>query len=198
MPIKQRDVDTGGPSDQTQVLFKAVSVFDRSQVQPLPDRQPARLEPPCEPLTGNSHAQLLDPLVAVAATFGFTVSFETIDAEAGGWCDARAKHVVVDATAPANARVRTLVHELAHALGLGYRDLGRERAEVLVDTVTFIVCSSVGLDVGGESIPYVAGWGERGDLDAIREYAQLIDATAHRIEDALADAAPQDELARAA
>lgn len=56
---------------------------------------------------------------------------------------------------------------------------------MLVDCVTYIVCSSVGLDVGGESIPYVAGWGEDGAIDVIREYAQTIDAIARRIEDAL-------------
>ncbi len=43
-------------------------------------------------------------------------------------------------------------------------------------TVTYIVCGSVGLDVAGESIPYVAGWGEDGSLDAIRRYAETIDA----------------------
>jgi hypothetical protein len=55
-----------------------------------------------------------------------------------------------------NLRVRVLVHELTHALGVGYEQFGRERAEVIVDTVALIVCGSVGLDVGGESIPYVA------------------------------------------
>ena len=79
----------------------------------------------------------------------------------------------------------TLVHELAHALGLGYARYGRDKAEVLVDCVTYVVCSSVGLDVGGESIPYIAGWGEDGALDAIREYAETIDAVARRIEAAL-------------
>jgi hypothetical protein len=58
-----------------------------------------------------------------------------------------------------------------------------------VDCVTYVVCSSAGLDVGGESIPYVAGWGEDGALDAIREYAETIDAIARRIEDALGDRA---------
>jgi hypothetical protein len=88
-----------------------------------------------------------------------------------------------------------LVHELAHALGVGYEQFGRERAEVIVDTVTFIVCGSVGLDVGGESIPYVAGWGEDGALEAITEFAATIDTLARRLEDALA--APAAE-ARAA
>jgi hypothetical protein len=39
--------------------------------------------------------------------------------------------------------------------------------------------------VGGESIPYVAGWGQDGALDAIREYAETIDAIARRIEQAI-------------
>jgi hypothetical protein len=58
---------------------------------------------------------------------------------------------------------------------------------VLVDCVTYVVCSSAGLDVGGESIPYVAGWGEDGALDAIRQYAETVEAVARRIEDALGD-----------
>ena len=58
---------------------------------------------------------------------------------------------------------------------------------MLVDCVTYVVCSSAGLDVGGESIPYIAGWGEDGALDAIREYAETIDTIARRIEDALAE-----------
>jgi hypothetical protein len=58
---------------------------------------------------------------------------------------------------------------------------------VLVDCVTYVVCSSVGLDVGGESIPYIAGWGEDGALDALREYAHTIDDIARRIENALSD-----------
>lgn len=58
---------------------------------------------------------------------------------------------------------------------------GRERAEVIVDTVTFVVCGSVGLDVGGESISYVAGWGEDGALDAVMRFAETIDALACRL-----------------
>ena len=51
--------------------------------------------------------------------------------------------------------------------------------------MTYICCAPVHLDVSGESIPYIAGWGEKGALDAIRDYAQTIDTLARRIEDAL-------------
>jgi hypothetical protein len=52
---------------------------------------------------------------------------------------------------------------------------------VIVDTTTRLVLSAVGLDVSGETIPYVAGWGESGALEAVSEFAQLIDSLARRI-----------------
>src|ERR1035441_9107880 len=69
--------------------------------------------------------------------------------------------------------------------GAGCGAYGRRGAEVLVDTVTHIVCGSVGLDISASSVPYVAGWGETGELDAIRGYAETIDKIARRIEDSL-------------
>jgi hypothetical protein len=199
MTLKQREEDS--PAAQTdaprgeerrRVLFRTVAVFERRQVSPIEGVAQAPLEPPREPLTGDSHRHLLERLQAFAPTIGFTAAFEAAPGSAGGWCDARAKRIVVDAGMPANAQVRVLVHELAHALGVGYAQFGRERAEVIVDTVSFIVCGSVGLDVGGESIPYVAGWGEHGALDAVTAFAETIDRLARRLEDALADAPPDD------
>jgi hypothetical protein len=55
---------------------------------------------------------------------------------------------------------------------------------VIVDT-TLIVLGAVGLDTAGETIPYVAGWGESGALEAVTEFANLIDTLARRIEAAL-------------
>src|SRR4051794_6611733 len=84
MPVRERDPQTGEKTDETRVLFKAVSVFDRTQVDVLPSGQRTPLEPPCEPLTGDSHAHLLEPLVAFAATLGYSVSFEPVAGPAGG------------------------------------------------------------------------------------------------------------------
>ena len=42
------------------------------------------------------------------------------------------------------ARLRTLIHETMHALGVGYAEYGRERAEVQVDDTVYTV------DVGEE------------------------------------------------
>jgi hypothetical protein len=185
MPVKQRDRDSGEQTDEIRVLFKAVSVFDRLQVAPLPSGDPAPLEPPSQPLTGDSHRHLLEPLQSFAQSLGFSVTFEPIAGSAGGWCDPTAKRIVVDADAPANAQLRTLIHECAHALGIDYQRYSRAQAEVMVDTVTLLAASSVGLAVDGETIPYVSGWGEDGALEAVTEFAATIDQVARRIEDVL-------------
>lgn len=146
------------------------------------------LEPPIEPITGDSHAHLLTPLENFAAQLGYSVRSLPLDGAAEGWCDGAREEIVVNEHLPANAQVRVLVHEIAHALGIGYPDRGRARAEVMVDCVTYVVCGRLGLDTGGESIPYVAGWGEDGALEAIQADAQTIDEVARRIETALLDA----------
>jgi hypothetical protein len=187
MPIKRaNDHDTDEDPSRPRVLFKGVSVFDRSQVAPLDDVDPAPLDPPCEPLTGDSHAHLLAPMQAFTESLGFTVSFEQIPGATGGWCDQQAWRIVVDAEQPPNARLRVLIHETIHALGVGYAEYGREQAEVIVDTATYLVAASVGLDVSGESVPYVAGWGETGALDALTAFASTIDQLARQVETVLA------------
>ena len=85
-----------------------------------------------------------------------------------------------------NGQVRTLVHELVHALGVNYQTHTRPQAEVIVDTATLIILSGAGLDTSGETIPYVAGWGESGALEAVTEHAELIDRLARTVENAIA------------
>jgi len=166
-------------------VFRAVSVFDVSQTDPLPGKEPVPLESPLQPIHGDSHAQLLTPLEQLAAELGYSVDRRPLGGPADGWCDSRKHEIVVNDELSANAQVRVLVHEIAHALGVGYGEYGRRRAEVLVDTVTYVVCGAVGLDTSVSSVPYVAGWGESGELDAIRGYAETIDKIARRIEDHL-------------
>jgi hypothetical protein len=189
--VKERDA-SGEETGEQRVFFRTAFVFDLSQTEPLPGVAPVALEPPSQPLTGDSHGYLLKQLEEFARSLGYSVSYEEIPGSAGGWCDAKAKRIVVDAGVPANANLRTLVHECAHALGVDYERYSRAQAEVIVDTVTFVVCAGAGLAVDGESIPYVAGWGEDGALAAVTEFAETIDRIARRIEEALQ---PPDESA---
>jgi len=90
------------------------------------------------------------------------------------------------------------LHEVIHALGIDYQHYPRAQAEVIVDTTTLVVLGGLGLDISGETVPYVAGWGEDGALDAVTEFAQLIDSLARRVEAALSTAGDTQDTVAAA
>ena len=120
---------------------------------------------------------------------------EPIAGSAGGWCDTKAKQIVVDTRGPANARLRTLVHETIHALGVDCQSYPRAHAEVIVDTHH---PGRAGRPRPGRlrrNHPVVAGWGEDGGLDAVTEFAQLIDDLARRVETALSTAGDNQQTA---
>jgi hypothetical protein len=96
MPIRRGD-EEGADTDQARVVFRSAFVFADSQTEPLPGVQPVPIEPPCEPLTGDSHAHLIERLQTFAAEIDFRVAFEAISGSAGGWCDPKARRIVVDA-----------------------------------------------------------------------------------------------------
>jgi len=182
MVVKRRDVDKSEETDETITLFRAVSVFDISQTdgEPLPER-------PCEPITGDSHAPYIDKLERFARSIGYRVEYRPLE-HGGGFCSEREKLICASTnTTGANSRVHILIHELAHAVGVPtYKEHGRGDAEVIVETAAVIVCGSIGLDTSGESIPYVAGWGEKNDVEAIRRYAETVDTIARTLENAVA------------
>jgi hypothetical protein len=113
---------------------------DASQTEPLPGVEPVPLEPPREPITGDSHAHLLNPLGQLAAELGYSVREIPLDGGTDGWCDSTNREIVVNALLSTNARVRVLVHECAHALGVHYSEYGRHQSEVLVLVDTVIFC----------------------------------------------------------
>jgi hypothetical protein len=140
--MKEHDKPSSEESDERRVFFKTAFVFDVSQTDIVPGTEPAALEPPHRPLTGDSHAHLLTPLCRFAESHGYSVSLEVIEGSAAGWCDPKRKRIVVDAGVPANAQLRTLIHECAHALGIGYEQYSRAQAEVMVDTAIFSSCQA--------------------------------------------------------
>lgn len=179
------EIAAGHPADKKILYcFKSVPVFDVSQTDgdELPDA------PSVEPITGDSHERFIKPLVKLAAEAGYTVEEKPVSElhGAGGYCDSKRKLVVINEADAPNAKVRVLVHEIAHALGIDYLTHTREQAEVLVETVTYIVCGGIGLDTGSESIPYVAGWGQADQIEAVTKFANDLDTVARRIENALA------------
>jgi hypothetical protein len=58
------------------------------------------------------------------------------------------------------------------------------------------VSAGVGLDVSGEAVPYVAGWGEDDTTAAVARFAEIIDQIAKRIEAAIASQQDERDLER--
>jgi hypothetical protein len=161
--------------------FKLVPVFDVSQTAGADLPEP----PETVALEGDSHAHLEAPLLALATELGFGVSDALLEDGVGGYCDAQAKRIVVATGHSPNARVRVLVHEIAHALGVSHKDYGREAAETIVEAATFVVLAGQGFDVQAASVPYVAGWSGQDGIEKLKRFAEVIDEVARKIEKAL-------------
>jgi antirestriction protein ArdC len=180
----------GDPRERPRTFFRLVAVFDRSQVEPLPDFPggPLELDPPLSPIEGEDLAHLHEPLIEFAASLGVAVGFEPIPGAARGFYDHDGDRIVIgaDREVSANSELKTLIHELAHVLIRRDRrdedpELRRDEEEVVVECVAYTVCSSVGLDTAAYSVPYMTSWSEGGEIE---RYAALIDRLAGRLEDA--------------
>lgn len=193
--VRKVDDPENGKRVRRVVGFRGVAVFDRSQVDAGPDATP--IEPPAaEPLCGDSHAALLPRLEAFAASIGVRVSYaEPMRSEGARGYYRHSERLVAIAPDEPNAMVRTLLHELAHALVAARRPEG-ERAvdglvldyaeeECVVECTGHIAASAIRLDTSGEAVSYVAGWGEGGKLAVVAEAARLIDSLASELEQAM-------------
>lgn len=179
------------PEQRPRTRFRLVAVFDRSQVDPLPEFPggPLALDPPVESIHGDSLAALFEPLTDLAASLGYEVLVEAIPGAAWGYCSPPRRRIGVEPVYgefSANAQVATLIHEIAHALVRHERreedpKLAYGEEEVVVECVACTVCSTVGLDTAGHSVPYMTSWSEGGEIE---RYAALIDRLAGRLEDA--------------
>jgi len=127
--------------------------------QPLPEPVMPEL------LAGQAPPGLANFVTAALAERGYRVehvaSAREIDG-ANGVTTPSQKLVQVRADMDEVARVKTLVHELAHVLLHGPLstggDLSRSQKEVEAESVAFVVCRAHGVSSDGYSFPYIANW----------------------------------------
>lgn len=181
------------PQTKPRTFFRLTAVFDFSQVEELPPpAQPAPLEPPAAAeIDGDELASWLAPLSALAAQIGSSVAYQAIASGADGYYHLKTKAIVIEASHPANRQVKTLIHELAHALVRADRHpddppLDAAAEELVAETTAYSVCASSGIDPGAFSITYLASFSEQTPSTPIERTAALIDRLSRRIEDAVA------------
>jgi hypothetical protein len=188
----------GDAADKPRTWFRLGPVFDRSQVDPLPPpAEPVALDPPIVGVDGDDLAWAWPELVDLAGELGSSVTVKALPDGCGGVYELATRAIAINEEASINQRVKTLVHELGHALvraepGDDDAPMSYDEEELVVESVAFTVCGSLGLDTSGYSIPYLASWSEGADLETIERAATIIDRIARRIEDAL-DREPRDE-----
>lgn len=181
----------GSPADRKpRTRFRLGPVFDRSQVAPLPaPAEPVPLDPPVTTVSGDDLDWALAPLAQLAAEVGASVVVEPLPDAQGGFFDPFTKTIGLNAKRSVNHQVKTLVHELGHCLLHATDDEPQDERrftyseeELVVESIAFTVCGSLGLDTSAFSIPYLASWSEQGSLQTIHAAARTIDEIARRIE----------------
>ena len=158
--------------------FRIVHVFEISQTQGRPIEDLEALRPKL--LDGDAPKGIWDSLVQQASDVGFRVIRYQRGNE-NGYCDFAKKEIAVRPDVSSAQAIKTLAHELGHALLHG-DEVGRSRKveEVEVESVAFIVCDAIGLDAGDYSFTYVARWSD-GDLELLKTTAGKVSSCAKRI-----------------
>jgi antirestriction protein ArdC len=154
--------------------FRVVYVFDISQTdgEELP---PA----PVSRLTGDDPDEFYSALREVAASIGFTVEEDYLDGQNGD-CNHELHRIRVEVRNEPRQQVKTLAHELAHAILHEERDgLNREQAELEAESVAYVVCADLGIDTSGYSCGYLASW--CAEPDVIRRAGHRIQAASEQI-----------------
>ncbi len=159
--------------------FRVVHVFDITATEgdPLPEVAPVLL-------TGQAPAGLWDDLAGQVAGYGYAL--ERGDCVgANGYTDPTRRVVRVRDDVDEAQAVKTLAHELGHLQCGHVADLPtyltcRGRCEVEAESIAYVVAAANGLDAGGYTFAYVAGWAG-GDLTHVRQAAETVTKAARTI-----------------
>lgn len=160
--------------------FRYVPVFDISQTEGEPIPQP------CSRLQWEVPGECFTRLVDVAVALGYSVEEADLSPGTNGDCTFSRRLIRVERRNASAQRVKTLAHEIAHALLHEAVD-DRRLAELEAESVAYVVCRHLGLDAGCYSFGYVATWAGGTDraIDGIRASATQIQRTASLVIDAL-------------
>jgi hypothetical protein len=86
-----------------------------------------------------------------------------------GWTDYLRRIVWVNASCDKAERIRILRHDLAHIrCDHQNREITRAQGECAADSVAFVVCQSLGLDISS-AVDYVATWAGHDDAEVLEE-----------------------------
>ncbi|MFT3714034.1 MAG: ArdC-like ssDNA-binding domain-containing protein [Archangium sp.] len=168
MILRPRFVKEEGSDEQRLAGFSYLTVFDLEQTDGEPLPEPLRPRQVSTPEAfGWTFDAMRELVKSIRGVNGITLrARQPIDnPNAAGWFDLRTHHIVVIAgESPEAHQLKTLLHEVAHAVLHGDGEHhATPTAEVEAESTAFVVAHALGLDTSGFSLPYVATWALAGD-----------------------------------
>src|SRR5665213_1486029 len=147
----KRTRNADGEERRPIVGFRPVPVFDVAQTDgdPLPEV--------CRALQGDDPTSCFDLLAARARNMGYSVVPAELPGGTNGDCAFALRRIRVECRNDPAQQVKTLAHELAHALLHEGTD-DRPLAELEAESTAYVVCRSLGLDTADYTFGYVACW----------------------------------------
>jgi antirestriction protein ArdC len=195
-PMVYKASDDEKSEDNERVIrgFKLVPVFD------IASTDGEELPTVCQRLTGADPAGLFSRLAEVAHSIGLTVEDAELPGAVNGDCAHTLHRIRVEVSNSLAQRVKTLAHEIGHAL-LHEKCDNRALAELEAESTASIVMSTLGVDSSEYSFGYCASWARGGKeaVAAIKNAGTRIQKAADQILTAIeavtADTADAEEAA---
>ena len=170
------------------VGFSYLNVFDLEQTEGAPIPEPIR---PRNIDAPEGFGWTVDTLRSVVVTLpgvaGITLRqrVSSDHSTAAGWFDLTTHQIVVIVDeSPLAQQLKTVLHEVAHAVLHGDGEHhATPTAEVEAESTAFVVAHALGLDTSVYSLPYVATWALAG---GIKEPTRVVAAVGERVRKAAA------------
>lgn len=169
--------------EEERIGFKSASVFDISSTYQIPDMEPVQIG--VSDLQGHIE-NYKDFLHAFQSVSPVPVDFRLFDGDARGYYSDTEKIIVIQDGMTERQSVKTLIHEIAHAMLHTKEQLqeckkDRKQKELEAESVAYIVCEHYGFDSEDYSFPYIVGWVGTGFQDILKESMTVIQKTADQI-----------------
>ncbi len=110
---------------------------------------------PVRHIPGDSHQRYFKPLVALAASLDVHVLLADDLQPPELWGFHKGGLIVLRGTLSPNGLVATLLHEIGHVVQPYSYTSSRLEREVFAETVSYLVCQRLGLDIGQASLAYM-------------------------------------------
>lgn len=181
-PVKfTKEEDDGSTKEVEYMKYRAVHVFDISQTdgEDLPEI--------CNQLKdGDDMTKCKNLFHKLMDAAPVPVEIKEIQGTANGYYSHLDKKIVIARGLSSKQNLKTLIHEIGHAIMHNKEDgtdqeADRNTKEVQAESVAYTVCNALGIDSSDYSFGYIAGWSAGKELKELKASLDTIQKTSKKI-----------------